>query len=98
MTPLRMCIVCRTRQPLGDLLRFVRAKDGSVVFDGDGQMDSRGAYTCPKTSCLEKAVQRRAFLRAFRNQAVLVDAKMIEEVSNALMPRILENIESDLKR
>jgi hypothetical protein len=55
-------------------------------------IDARGAYTCANPSCLEKAVQRKAFARAF-DDAVLVDfTALIAEVRASLMRRVLENL------
>jgi uncharacterized protein len=61
--PIRSCIGCGRRAPQCELLRFV-AKDG-VVVAGSGQ-PGRGAYTCRRLSCFERAVARRAFNRTLR--------------------------------
>jgi len=36
-----------------------------VVADPDGRLPGRGAYVCSQ-ACLERALKRRAFARAFR--------------------------------
>ena len=61
--PVRSCIGCGRKAPQGELLRFV-ARDG-VLVAGSGE-PGRGAYTCRRLSCFERAVARRAFNRTLR--------------------------------
>jgi predicted RNA-binding protein YlxR (DUF448 family) len=61
--PIRSCIGCGRKAPQGELLRFV-AK-GGVLVPGAGE-PGRGAYTCRRLSCFERAVARRAFNRTLR--------------------------------
>jgi predicted RNA-binding protein YlxR (DUF448 family) len=61
--PVRSCIGCGRKAPQGELLRFV-AKGGTLAI-GTGE-PGRGAYTCRRLSCFERALSRRAFNRALR--------------------------------
>jgi uncharacterized protein len=61
--PVRSCIGCGRKAPQKELLRFV-ARDGLLVA-GDGG-PGRGAYTCRRLSCFERAAARRAFNRTLR--------------------------------
>jgi uncharacterized protein len=61
--PIRSCIGCGQKAPQGQLLRFA-AVDGQLV-PGAG-MPGRGAYTCRRLACFERAVSRRAFNRTLR--------------------------------
>jgi uncharacterized protein len=61
--PIRSCIGCGRKAPQGQLLRF-GAVDGQLV-PGAG-MPGRGAYTCRRLACFERAVSRRAFNRTLR--------------------------------
>lgn len=61
--PTRSCIGCGRRAPQSELLRFV-AQDGRVV--AGAKEPGRGAYTCRRLSCFERAVARRAFNRTLR--------------------------------
>ncbi|HZG97260.1 MAG TPA: YlxR family protein [Nocardioidaceae bacterium] len=67
--PVRTCIGCRERASASDLVRLVAQGDGttSVVPDPHHRAPGRGAHLHPATSCLDLAVRRRAFARAFRH-------------------------------
>ncbi len=60
---------CGRRAPQRELVRFA-ARDGVLV---PGRTEpGRGAYTCPRLACFERAVERRGFVRALR-RTVRVD-------------------------
>jgi predicted RNA-binding protein YlxR (DUF448 family) len=61
--PLRSCVGCGRKAPQSELLRFV-AKDGRLV--AARSEPGRGAYTCRRLSCFERAVARRAFNRTLK--------------------------------
>ncbi len=50
--PLRQCMGCGEHRPKSELVRIVRAPDGSVSIDKTGKKAGRGAYICPSTKCL----------------------------------------------
>ncbi|AUG77293.1 hypothetical protein CFP65_2461 [Kitasatospora sp. MMS16-BH015] len=61
---------CRKRAAKHQLLRVV-AIEGECVPDGRGALPGRGAHLHPDLACLDLAVRRRAFPRAFRLQGAL---------------------------
>lgn len=61
--PIRSCVGCGRKAPQDELLRF-EASDGLLV-EGRGR-PGRGAYTCRRLACFERAVERRAFSRTLR--------------------------------
>ena len=61
----RTCVGCQVRAAKSDLLRLV-VIGNQVVPDHRGQLPGRGAYLHPDQRCLEQAMRRRAFPRAFR--------------------------------
>jgi predicted RNA-binding protein YlxR (DUF448 family) len=67
--PLRRCVGCGRRASQRELIRFV-ARDGELVPAPKGP--GRGAYTCPRLSCFERAGADRAFGRTLR-QKVNID-------------------------
>jgi predicted RNA-binding protein YlxR (DUF448 family) len=70
--PIRSCIGCGRKAPQTELLRFA-AIDGQLV-PGAG-VPGRGAYTCPRLPCFERAVSRRAINRTLR-KTVQIDQKL----------------------
>jgi predicted RNA-binding protein YlxR (DUF448 family) len=70
--PIRSCVGCGSKAPQSELLRFV-AEDGRLV--PGAKQPGRGAYTCRRLSCFERAVARRAFSRTLR-QNVQVEPKL----------------------
>ncbi|MFI1015718.1 YlxR family protein [Streptomyces sp. NPDC020965] len=63
--PERTCVGCRERAAKTDLLRIVVIGDDCVP-DDRGTLPGRGAYVHPALVCLDLAVRRRAFPRAFK--------------------------------
>ena len=61
--PIRSCIGCGRRAPQSELIRFVA--ENSRLVPGAGR-PGRGAYTCRRLACFERAVARRAFNRTLR--------------------------------
>jgi predicted RNA-binding protein YlxR (DUF448 family) len=55
---------CGRVAPKSELVRF-REVDGVVMRAADSL--GRGAYTCRDAACIERALARRAFARAFRH-------------------------------
>ena len=70
--PIRSCVGCGRKAPQSQLLRFV-AKDGRLV-PGSNE-PGRGAYTCRRLACFERALSRRAFNRTLR-QTVQIEQKL----------------------
>ena len=62
--PQRQCMGCRERMDKKALIRVVRGTDGSVSLDFSGKKAGRGAYLCPKSECLKKAIKSKALDRA----------------------------------
>jgi uncharacterized protein len=70
--PIRSCVGCGRKAPQGELLRFGAAAGQLVPGTG---IPGRGAYTCRRLACFERAVSRRAFNRTLR-QTVQIDQKL----------------------
>ena len=62
--PQRQCMGCRDRKEKRELIRVVRAPDGSVSLDFRGKAPGRGAYICPDMACLKKALRSKALDRS----------------------------------
>jgi uncharacterized protein len=57
---------CTTGDDKRTLVRFVRDPEGDVHVDPTGKANGRGAYTCAKTDCFERAVKNRKLASALR--------------------------------
>ncbi|MEV4927669.1 YlxR family protein [Streptomyces roseoverticillatus] len=73
--PERTCVGCRERAAKGDLLRIVMI-EGACVPDLRGRLPGRGASVHPTLVCLDLAVRRRAFPRAFKSPGPLDTAEL----------------------
>ena len=75
--PMRQCLGCREMKPKPELLRVVRSPEGEISLDTRGIKPGRGAYICPNSECLRRAVKSRALDRA-------LDTKIPDEVMERL--------------
>ena len=67
-SPERTCAGCGRKAPQRELVRFA-ARAGSLV--ADRTEPGRGAYTCRRLACFERAVDRRAFNRVLKRTLVI---------------------------
>jgi predicted RNA-binding protein YlxR (DUF448 family) len=69
--PERTCAGCGRKAPQQELVRFA-ARAGKLVA---GRTEpGRGAYTCRRLACFERAVDRRAFSRVLRQNLAIDQA------------------------
>ncbi len=78
--PIRTCVACRTERQKRDLVRVVRAPDGTVDFDASGKAAGRGAYLCADGACWGTALKRRSLERAL---AVALPAELVARLEAA---------------
>ncbi len=62
--PQRQCMGCRERKEKRELIRVVRSPEGTVSLDFHGKAPGRGAYICPDSACLKKAIRSKALERS----------------------------------
>lgn len=80
--PTRICVGCRAKAPVSELLRVV-ARDGAIVPDPSHKLPGRGAHLHRDAGCLAQAERRRAFPRALHVPAPLDHAAVLAEISVA---------------
>lgn len=68
--PVRTCVGCGRKAPQRELLRFA-APEGVLTADPERRLPGRGAYTCRRPSCFERAASRRAFARTLRRTVIV---------------------------
>lgn len=66
--PMRMCVGCREMKPKRELIRVVRAPDGTVSMDPVGKKPGRGAYVCRQEACLMRAIRQKQLERQLQAQ------------------------------
>ncbi|WP_434992731.1 YlxR family protein [Arthrobacter sp. Ld5] len=74
--PIRTCVGCRRRDRQSHVMRVVaRPMDGrmAAVIDERRRLSGRGAWLHPDPACMETAVKRKAFNRAFRGPVDTAD-------------------------
>ena len=85
--PLRRCNGCGESKPKKELVRVVRAGDGTVSLDLTGKKPGRGAYVCksayvcPSAACLAKARKAGRIARA-------LEVSIPEEIYDAMAAEI----------
>ncbi|MET4923828.1 YlxR family protein [Streptomyces sp. PSRA5] len=82
--PERTCVGCRERAAKSDLLRIV-VVEGACLPDPRGTLPGRGAYVHPASFCLDQAVRRRAFPRAFKVKGPLDSTELLLHVEQTAM-------------
>ncbi|MBN9150095.1 MAG: YlxR family protein [Micrococcales bacterium] len=82
MEPVRTCLGCRKRDGASTLVRVI-ARDGEVVADRSAALPGRGAWVHPTRTCIESAIQRKAFGRALKAGTVLGTGHVLELIEAA---------------
>ena len=79
--PLRQCVGCREMKPKKEMTRVVRSPEGSVSIDFRGKAPGRGAYICPSTACLKKALKSKALERS-------LEVEISQQINDALIAQM----------
>lgn len=77
--PVRTCIGCRGRDDQANLVRWSEVSHSGVKVaevDLRRRLEGRGAWLHPRPSCVEIALKRKAFNRAFRG---VIDTRGVEQ-------------------
>lgn len=72
--PQRMCVGCQEMKPKRELIRVVRTPEESIEIDHTGKRSGRGAYICPRSECLEKALKGKRLEKALK-QSIAPEVK-----------------------
>lgn len=79
--PMRKCMGCQEMKNKKELIRVVRTPEGEIVIDRTGKRSGRGAYICPQSACLEKAIRQKALERALETT---IDAAVYQTLREEL--------------
>ena len=66
--PLRQCIGCGESKSKKEMIRILRTETEGIILDPTGRKNGRGAYICPSSECLKKAIKSRGLDRSFKMQ------------------------------
>ena len=64
--PLRQCIGCGEMKSKKEMIRVIKTADEEILLDATGRKNGRGAYLCPSTECMKKAVKSKGLERSFK--------------------------------
>lgn len=81
--PERTCVATREVRTVGELIRFVRAPDGTVVPDLKRELPGRGVWVTASREAVRLAVKKKAFSRGFKEPAT-VDPGIDEQVAELI--------------
>ena len=76
--PMRQCVGCPEMRQKKELVRVVKSPEGVISLDFRGKAPGRGAYLCPNSECLKKAIRAKALERAF-------DTRIPQEILDELV-------------
>ncbi|MGE0626619.1 MAG: RNA-binding protein [Hyphomicrobiaceae bacterium] len=85
-SPLRTCVVARTRHPADELIRFVLSPDGDIVPDLACRLPGRGVWVGCDRATIAKAAKSGAFNRSLKCH-VKVPGDLAEIVERLLVRR-----------
>ncbi|MDR3107308.1 MAG: YlxR family protein [Bifidobacteriaceae bacterium] len=69
-SPIRTCVGCRERDLSSNLIRTVLEADATpavVLVDNGNGSPGRGAWLHPRRQCVDRAISRKVWARAFRH-------------------------------
>ena len=80
----RTCVATREAKPVEELIRFVRAPDGTVVPDLKRELPGRGVWVTATADAVRTALKKKAFVRGFKDGATVVDPALDASVRDLL--------------
>ena len=64
--PMRQCIGCGEMKPKKEMIRVIKTAEDEIILDTTGRKNGRGAYICPESACLQKAIKCKGLERSFK--------------------------------
>ena len=82
MEQVRTCVGCRQRETRKSLIRLVLV-NSKISIDSEKKLPGRGAWLHAKTACLQLALNRKAFGRAFKRQSEADEQVLTQAIEQA---------------
>ena len=67
-----------------EMIRVIRTSEGEFLLDATGRKNGRGAYLCPNSDCLAKAVKNKGLERSFKQAIPKVVYEALEKEMEVL--------------
>lgn len=64
--PQRQCVGCGEMKSKKEMIRVIKTPEGDIMMDATGKKNGRGAYICPSSECLKKAIKSKGLERSFK--------------------------------
>ena len=64
-----------------EMFRVLKTPEEEIVLDATGRKNGRGAYLCPSSDCLEKAIKSRGLERSLK---IAIPATVYEELKKEM--------------
>ena len=64
--PMRQCIGCGEMKPKKEMIRVIKTAEDEIILDTTGRKNGRGAYICPESKCMQKAIKCKGLERSFK--------------------------------
>ena len=84
--PLRKCLGCNEMKEKKSLIRIVKTAENEIFLDETGKKNGRGAYICPNSDCLSKAIKNKGLERSFK---MAIPDEVYENLTKEM--KIIEN-------
>lgn len=83
--PQRTCLACRKVKSKQELVRLVRAADGSIEIDPGGKKKGRGAYLCGLPECWETGLQSGRLEHALKTMLTRPNSEQLSEYAKGML-------------
>ena len=83
--PMRQCTGCREMKSKKEMIRVLKTPEDEIVLDTTGRKNGRGAYVCPSTECLDKAIRNHGIERSLKTS---VPEEVYEDLKKELKTTI----------
>ena len=64
--PIRQCIGCGEMKHKKETIRVIKTAEDEIILDTTGRKNGRGAYICPESECMQKAIKCKGLERSFK--------------------------------
>ena len=81
--PMRQCVGCREMKPKKELIRWSNRRKARFPWTSGGRHRAGGAYLCPDSACLKRAIKSKALERA-------LETAIPQEIYDGLLSRMEE--------